>query len=117
MRIQNKYLRNRHFRIKHWKRVRAEEHPFKTLCPYLGWLIEFIAEEQIRRNFEAITQLARRIENGSRIVSMRSAPKAYRQSLNSRRKAKERAALAKVNNGRDDIEFPKFKRDAAWLYW
>lgn len=122
MRIPHKYLRNRHFRLKHWKRVRTKSHPFKTYTPgyWVGdrWVDTDSFEEQIKRHFEWIEKQARNIESGTRIVQCpKSAPKWFRKMLNSRRKAQERQALRQARNGNYDTEFPKFKPDAAWQYW
>ncbi len=112
MRIQHKYIRNRHFRIKHWKRIRRLENPFAFTQETWGWT----TEEQIKQNFESIAKRARALESGSTKYSW-EAPSGFRHQLNDIRKAKERAALQKINNGQYETEFPTFKRDAGWLYW
>jgi len=78
-----------------------------------GWR----SEEQVQRHFEWITERARRLENGSHRVSFDNASSGYRRMLNTRRKAKERAAMQKIRNGQEDVEVPIFKNDAAWNYW
>lgn len=115
MRIQNKYLRNRHFRIKHWKRIRALEHPHRTFWPW-SYYRYYSVEEQVENSFESITKRARALESGSTKYSW-EAPSHFRRQLTRERKAQERAIMQKINNGRYDIELPEFKRDAAWIYW
>lgn len=117
MRIKHKYIRNRHFHVKHWKRIRAKEQPFKTFCPYYGWDKHHWcdAEEQVNRHFEWITQQARALENGQ--PCFMNAPSQFRRLINRDRKARERAVMAKIRQGDYDAEMPKFKKDANWLYW
>jgi hypothetical protein len=119
MRIQHKYLRNKHYRSKHWKRVRSWSHPFETICPYSGYGYgDYTTKEQVKNHFEWITKQARAIENGeTHFTRLDSAPKWYRKQINRQRKAQERSAMAKIRNGDYDSEFPKFKPDAAWDYW
>lgn len=118
MRIQNKYLRNRHFRIKYWKRIRATEHPFETFMPWFRWNSEMIysAEEQVKNHFDWIDKQARHLESG-KVFSMNSAPANFRRTIVRINKAKERQAMQKINNGDYDTEVPLFKQDAAWEYW
>jgi hypothetical protein len=116
-RISNKFVRNKIYRSKHWKRVRAKEHPHETYCHWLFpnstiWNVE----KQIKDNFENIDEQARRIENGSH-RSFEHAPSYYRRKLNRKRKAKERNALNKIKNGNYDVEIPVFRKDANWLYF
>lgn len=119
MRIQHKYIRNRHCWRKNWQRIRVTEHPFETLCPWWGGMKvpRWDVEEQIKDHFEWITEQARRLENGSNRVSFKNASSGYRRMLNGRRKAKERHAMARINMGDWDYEVPRFKNDAVWLYW
>lgn len=121
MRINNKYLRNRAYRAKHWNRIRAKEQPFKTYMPWSTYNSEYIAygnstEEQIENHFEWITEQARRIENGSHRHG-NHAPKYFRKILNGSRKAWERRIMAKIRQGDYEAEMPTFKRDADWLYF
>lgn len=125
MRIHNKYIRNRHFRAKHWKRIRNQSHPFETFCPYDGRGNEGYyhnthyfsndVDAQVKRHFDWITQQARAIENGGR--TGHNAPKWFRKCLNKTRQAQAKNILTKVMLGDYDAEFPKFKRDANWLYF
>ena len=123
MRIQNKYLRNKHFWNKSWNRARVVEQPYKTFCPYWpSWRSDLTSplresEEQVQWHFERITKQARRYVNGASQVSMRNASSSYRRVINAQRKAKESAAMQKIRNGQEDVEMPTFKNDAAWLYW
>jgi hypothetical protein len=119
MRIQNKYLRNKHFWNKSWNRARVVEQPYKTSCPYwrYGIVYAWSNEEQVKRHFEVITEQARRFVNGSSQVSFRNASASFRRVINAQRKAKESAAMQKIRNGQEDVEMPTFKNDAAWLYW
>jgi len=112
MRIHNKYLRNRHFRIKHWKRIYKISHPYVNTQGVWYWT----SEEQIKSNFDNIAKKANFIENGSH-KHWNHAPKSFRKILNNSRKAKERQVMVKIRNGDYDSEFPKFKRDADWLYF
>jgi hypothetical protein len=117
MRIQNKYLRNRAFRIKSWKRIRAKSHPHETYMPYMflgKW--QWTAEEQVKSNFERITEQARAIDKGNH-RSFWHAPKHYRKILNAERKAREKYAMDRIRQGDYDAEFPKWKRDADWLWF
>ena len=119
MKIQHKYIRNRHFRIKHWKRIRALEHPYETYMPY--WYGTFIPrwtyEEQVNSNFESIAKRARAIESGKTAYCWESCPSSFRRNLNKENKAAVRHAMARINMGDYDYEVPLFKKDAAWLYW
>lgn len=118
MRIKNKYLRNRHVWNKIWKRVRNRYHPYETY--FLYWFHGSLydsAEEQVKYHFKKIDREAREIYNGHRNVFFRNASASYRRHLNGIRKAKERAAIARIRNGDYEIEMPKFKNDAAWAYW
>jgi len=119
MRIQNKYLRNKHFWNKSWNRARVVEQPYKTMCPYwhYGIVPRWSTEEQVKRHFQGITEQARRFVNGASRVSFRNASASYRRVINAQRKAKERAAVQKIRNGKEDITMPTFKNDAAWAYW
>ena len=115
-RIENKYIRNRCFHVKHWKRIRSKEHPYKTMCPFLSPWYSWTYESQIKYHFEDITTRSRAIENGTH-RHWNHAPKHFRKILNNRRKARERNALAKLRQGDYEVEFPKFKRDADWLWF
>ena len=121
MRIKNKYLRNRRFRIKNWKRIRNTKHPFETYCPYDYFLGEYRCnprysyEEQIKSNFEDIDNAARALEQGKRVYFNAHAD--YRRNINRRRKSKERHALIKINMGEYDVEIPRFKKNANWEYF
>jgi len=119
MRIKNKYLRNRHFRIKNWKRIRNTKHPFETYCPY-GYFtgqynIRDIVEEQIKRHFEWIDIEARGLESGANVFY--NSPAGFRRMLNTQRKAAEREAMAKIRQGDYEIEIPYFKKDANYRYF
>lgn len=116
MRIKHKYLRNRHFRNKHWKCIRAKEQPFKTLYPYSAYTGRlYPAEEQIERHFKWITQQARALETGQ--PCFMNSPAFFRRLLNKGRKARERTAMAKIRQGDYDVEMPLFRKDADSLYW
>ena len=112
MKIQNKYLRNKHFRIKHWKRIRRQENPYEYTHGAWFWT----HEEQVKRNLEYIKERARCLESGG-VCSMDSTPSGFRRQLNKISKARLRHAMARINMGDWDYEVPFFKRDAAWLYW
>lgn len=119
MRIKHKYLRNRHFWNKHWKRIRAKEQPFKTLCPYYGWphgkSFYNDAEEQVKHHFEWITQQARALETGQSCFM--NSPAFFRRLLNKKRKSCEKTVMAKIRQGDYEAELPYFKKDANFLYW
>jgi len=121
MRIQHKYLRNRHFRLKNWKRIRNTEHPFETDMPWFFYNSTecYSAEKQIANHFERITNHARGLESGFNHVALnyKNAPSDYRRRCNARDKAKVRAAMQKINNGQYETELPVFKQDAGWDYW
>lgn len=119
MKIKHKYLRNRHFRIKNWKRIRNTEHPFQTFYPYMWgeYILRWDHESQVKDHFEWITNNARMLESGGRRGSMKNAPAYFRRTINRQRKAQERHVLGKIRNGDYDAEIPTFKNDAAWLYW
>lgn len=118
MRINNKYLRNKAFRNKHWNRIRRKSHPFDTYNPYGLYSSHMTSpvEEQIRRNFEWIEQQARALESGNS-GGLFHATSGFRRMLNSMRKAQERTAMARIRNGNYDTEMPKFKNDADWFYF
>ncbi len=117
MKIKHKYLRNRHFHIKNWKRIRNQEHPFQTCMPYgLGqYLEDWDVDSQIKRNFESIDRNVRALESGYR--GWFNAPSNYRRMLNKCRKSAEREAMAKIRQGDYEVEVPIFKKDANWLYF
>lgn len=121
MRIQNKYLRNRHFREKNWKRIRNNKHPFETHCPYNYYMGEYRCdpcysyEEQVKRHFEWIDIEAWGLESGANVFY--NAPAGFRRMLNKGRKAAERKAMAKIQQGDYEVEVPHFKKDANWLYF
>jgi hypothetical protein len=116
MRIKNKYIRNRIFRAKHWKRIRSTEHPYRTYDPYNIYSISYTSyEEQIKRHFEDITLQARAIENGRH--SGHHATSLFRRNLNREYKAKEKTVLSRIRKGDYDVEFHKFKKDAEWLWF
>lgn len=112
MRIKNNYLRNRHFRLKHWKRIRSLYNPYSYTAGCWCWT----TEERINSNFEDIAKRARFLENGTH-KHWRHAPKSFRKILNNSRKAQERQVMAKIRNGDYEAELPKFKPDADWLYF
>lgn len=109
MRINNKYLRNCAFRQKAWNSIRSKEHPFE----YCHW---GIYEEQVNSNFNWITEQARAIDKGTH-RGMFHAPKSYRQFIKSERKGQEKQVMDCIRQGDYDAEFPKWKRDADWLYF
>lgn len=119
MRIHNKYLRNRHFRIKYWKTIRNRNHPYECHMPQTTYNPAYIAygypvEEQIANHLDWIGVQARALEKGGMNFH---APKTFRKYLNRERKSQVRAVMAKINLGDYDVELPKFKRDADWLYF
>lgn len=122
MRIQNKYIRNRHFRQKHWNRERVKHHPYETYMPYMVWSYptkgenKNSTEAQIKWHFDLIAQRARDLENGTH-RQYNHAPKHYRKIHNDKRKAAERKAMARVRQGIEDIEFPVWKKYADWYYF
>lgn len=117
MKNKNRYYRNRNFRIKYWKRIRNQEHPFRTYFPYMfgEFWDRFSYENQIKENFRLISQNARALESGRR--GWFNAPANYRKHLNDKRKAQERAALRKINSGDYEVEVPEFRNNANWLYF
>lgn len=119
MRINNKYIRNRHFQRKHWNTIRRKSHPFETSMPWYGYRIKWDSstEGQIRRHFEWITEQARALDRGSHRQPFMTAPKWFRKQIASQRKAKERMIMAKIRQGNYEEELPKWRSDAAWLYW
>lgn len=120
MRIKNKYIRNRHFRLKNWKRIRNTEHPYETTMPwfYYNKFSNYLTEKQIEDNFDWITKRARALEKGAkRGMWLMNVPSSYRRELNKIKKARERNILAKINRGNYELEFPIFKKDAHYLFW
>jgi len=123
MRTENKYIRNRRFRVKHWNRIRNQNHPYETLCPYRidvaprdYWVRLWDTLEQIKSHFESIERQARAIENGTH-KHWNHAPKHFRKTLWKQRKAQERRVLAKIRQGDYDAVMPTFKKDADWLWF
>jgi hypothetical protein len=123
MRIDNKYIRNRRFRAKAWSRIRNQSHPFETMMPYSihsassdYWIRRWTFDEQVKSHFEWIEQQARAIDKGTH-KTWKHASSGFRRQLNKERKAQERHAMAKIRNGDYEVEVPKFKRDADWLYF
>jgi hypothetical protein len=124
MRIKNRYIRNRSFRVKHWKRIRNAEHPYRTFSPYdrfgnrgywyKGRFYSYDAEAQIKRHFEWIDKRARYMESGTHKHG--NAAAWFRRQLNTELRAEQRAALNKVRHGDYDALFPVFKKDANWLW-
>lgn len=121
MRIQNKYLRNRHFREKNWKRIRNITHPFETHCPYYYFNGEYMTnphytyEAQVKWNFEWINIKALALESGDDVFY--NSPAGFRRMLNKCRKGAVRNAMAKIRQGDYEVEMPHFKKDANWLYF
>lgn len=121
MRIKNKYLRNRHFRTKNWKRIRKTKHPFETYCPYNYYCGEYRTnpaysyESQVKRNFELIDIEAWGLESGANVFY--NSPASFRRLLNKARKAAERKVMSKIRQGNYELEMPYFKKDANWLYF
>jgi hypothetical protein len=117
MRIKNKYLRNRIFRSKNFNRIRRKEHPYCCSVPWsIDGKIYYPIEEQIEYHFKWINQQARAFENGCH-SGVFHATSSYRRIHNQSFKAKEQSALAKINRGNYDIEFPIFKKNADWYYF
>ena len=116
MKIQNKYLRNRAFRSKAWKRIRSKSHPFETYMPFVSPYYSYTYEDQIKRHFEWITEQARAIDKGTH-RGMFHAPAFYRRILNAARKGREKQAMERIRQGDYDTEFPVWKRDADWLWF
>ena len=118
MRIKNKYIRNRNARSKAWHSVRNRNHPFETMMPwfYYNSKANYTFEEQVKNHFEWIDEQARAVESGHH-RSFFHAPKHYRQDLWKERKAQERVILARIRQGDYDVEMPKFKKDADWLWF
>lgn len=123
MRIKNKYLRNKAFRVKHWNRIRNQSHPFETLCPYIidvapniYWVRGWDEVEQIKSHFEWIDKQSRAIENGTH-KRWHHAPKHFRKTIWEHRKAYERNVMAKVLQGDYDAVFPNWKKDADWNWF
>jgi len=117
--MKNKYNRNRAFRIKYWKRVKTEEHPYETSNPYsISGHLWRTEEEQVKRNFEDIAKKARAMENGThKQWLVWNASSEYRRLLNRKVKARERAAMQKLLKGNEEVEFPKHLKDATWHYF
>jgi hypothetical protein len=120
MRIQNKYLRNRHFRIKNWKRIRNTKHPFETHYCWIKlysdeWIQMSSYEEQVKRHFDWIDIEAWGLESGANVFY--NSPAGFRRMLNKCRKASERKAMAKIRQGDYEVEMPHLKKDANWLYF
>jgi len=111
MRTENKYIRNRNFRAKHWKRARSLTNPYEHT--HGAWC--YTTEESIQSHFESIDKQARAIENGSHTY-YNHASADFRRQINKKRKAQERVAMPKIRNGDYDVEVPRFKRDANWLW-
>jgi len=112
MRTENKYIRNRRFRLKAWKRVRSLTNPYEYTHDSWYWT----TEKRVESNFEWIAKQARAIDSGTH-KHWNHASASFRRELNKQRKAKERHALARINNGDLEYEVPTFKRDADWLYF
>jgi hypothetical protein len=118
MRIKNRYIRNRSFRVKYWKRIRNTEHPYRTFCPYSsltentghwynGRFFSYEAEAQIERNFEWIDKRARYMDSGShKTINVHTWT---RRQANRELRAEQRAALSKVRHGDYDAIFPPCK--------
>jgi len=128
MRLKNKYNRNRAYRVKHWKRIRNTEHPYRTFCPFdsfgnnrgywhKGKFHSYDADSQIRRNFEWIDQRARFLESGTH--KKLNASSWVRHQCNAKFRAEQRVAIGKAIQGDYDAMFPIHKRCANWLwaYW
>lgn len=123
MRIKNKYIRNRIFRAKHWKKIRNRNHPYETFCPYRidraschYWEGQYDTEDQVKRHFEWIAIQSRGVESGHH-YGLFHAPKHFRKTLWKQRKAQEKVLLARIRQGNYDAEIPNFKKDADWLWF
>jgi hypothetical protein len=115
MRIKNRYNRDKHFRNKHWKRVRNQEHPFQTHL-FLSSYYARTHEEQVLRNFKYIHDRAMAMESGRRGYPTVAAD--FRRMLNRQLRTQQKQSLHKVNAGDyEDVIFPLSKKTAAWLFW
>ena len=111
MRIENKYIRNRRFRVNAWKRARATRNPYEHTEDSWYWS----HEDRIKSHFETIEKDARCFDKGHH--NRFHASSSFRRELNKQRKAAERCAINKIRLGDYDTEVPKFKPDADWLYF
>lgn len=126
-RIKNKYLRNRIYKQKTWKRVkriRGGEGRFKLYCLPLFY---FLSEDDrlikwATKNYDIQTQLNDRFDFNEVWVrwltkgcspSTFHAPAHCRRGLNKKRRSNEKAALRKIAAGLE-VEIPTFKQDMDW---
>ena len=106
------------YKIKNWKRIRNTEHPIETSMPWFYWnsVANYTEEEQIQNHFDWIDERARYLESGNHRGHF-NAPSWFRNLLNRKIRAGERAALDKVSKGDYDATFPILKKDANWLWF
>jgi hypothetical protein len=112
MRIKNKYIRNRSFHVKYWNHIRHQTNPYEHT--HGSWYCTI--EERVKSHFEWISQQSRAIESGCHKGIFHATSK-FRRALDREKKAKVRVAMQKILNGDYDIEIPRFKKDADWLYF
>lgn len=71
----------------------------------------------MNRKFYNFTDRQRRRDRSLKYAGMwRSVPKHYRKWFNKEYNAKSKVVLHKLMLGQE-VEFPRFVRDAAWYYW
>lgn len=118
MKIKNKYIRNRIYKTKHFKRMRSIKNPYRTRMPMIIYgSVERTYNEQVESNLQEIQEDARGLENGCKSGRYHASSE-FKKMLNQQLKARERAALQKLKNGDDeDVVFPIFKKNADWLYF
>ena len=119
MRIKNKHIRNRSFKIKYWKRIRNKSHPFRTTTPTWRWSNDYYSsEKQTEDHFKYINEKARMLESGNHSGRFHATSQ-FKRVLNDKFKAEERAAMNKLRNSGDyeNYEFPVNIKDADWLYF
>ena len=116
MRIKNKYLRNRLFKIKSRKRAKTiagGEFSYKSYCPYgrngvnyYDWI------EQLKAHQKSIDDHTRMLCNGKK--PWYNSPKWFRKTYTRKERRKIGAVLHSILNGDLELEFPTFKQDANW---
>ena len=86
---------------------------------FLKNLHKEVQESELQGFFKEFGLLQVRLprdDNGTH-RGMFHAPAHYRRTLNAERKAQEKHAMDRIRQGDYDAEFPKWKRDADWLWF
>lgn len=121
MKIKNKYLRNRHVRIKAWnkaKKIEGGEFSQKWANPYWFWGLRWeSAEEQQKNHVQWIKKYWVRTFLKGNKKGRHHAPKWYKKHIERRERRQVNKVIDKMIKNIDNVDrhiIPNFKHDADW---